>query len=329
MDAVGSNIRIDSRGGAVLRIMPVVNDAINEEWISDKTRFVWDGLARQRLDKPYIREGGKLRAAGWDEALALAAEKLKGEPNEIAALAGNLCDAESMKALKDLMDSLGVKNMDCRQGGGPLGGTERAGYILNTTINDLEDADAILLIGANPRLEAPLVNTRIRKAWISGGTDIGVIGDAADLTYDYEHIGVGPDDLVKFSKSTKGFINKLKKAKKPVIILGAGALAREDGAQLLRMTGELAKALKVVREGWNGFNVLHTAAARVGGLDMGFLPGEGGKSYAQILKAAGNGEIKTVFLLGADELDTSSLKDTFVIYQGLSLIHISEPTRPY
>ena len=316
MDAVGSNIRIDSRGGAVLRIMPVVNDAVNEEWISDKTRFVWDGLARQRLDQPYIRDGGKLRPAGWDEALALAAEKLKGDPNEIAALAGNLCDAEGMKALKDLMDSLGVKNMDCRQGGGPLGGTERAGYIFNTTIADLEDADAILMIGANPRLEAPLINTRIRKAWISGGADIAVIGDAVDLTYDYEHLGTGPDDLLAFVKSSKGFINKLKKAKKPVIILGAGALARSDGAQLLRIVGELAKNLNVVREGWNGFNILHTAAARIGGLDMGFLPGEGGKSYAETLKAAGSGEIKTVFLLGADELDTSNLKDIFVIYQG-------------
>jgi len=316
MDAVGSNIRIDSRGGAVLRIMPVVNDAVNEEWISDKTRFVWDGLARQRLDQPYIRDGGKLRPAGWDEALALAAEKLKGDPNEIAALAGNLCDAEGMKALKDLMDSLGVKNMDCRQGGGPLGGTERAGYIFNTTIADLEDADAILMIGANPRLEAPLINTRIRKAWISGGADIAVIGDAVDLTYDYEHLGTGPDDLLAFVKSSKGFISKLKKAKKPVIILGAGALARSDGAQLLRIVGELAKNLNVVREGWNGFNILHTAAARIGGLDMGFLPGEGGKSYAETLKAAGSGEIKTVFLLGADELDTSNLKDIFVIYQG-------------
>ena len=316
MDAVGSNIRIDSRGGAVLRIMPVVNDAVNEEWISDKTRFVWDGLARQRLDQPYIRDGGTLRPAGWDEALALAAEKLKGDPNEIAALAGNLCDAEGMKALKDLMDSLGVKNMDCRQGGGPLGGTERAGYIFNTTIADLEDADAILMIGANPRLEAPLINTRIRKAWISGGADIAVIGDAVDLTYDYEHLGTGPDDLLAFVKSSIGFISKLKKAKKPVIILGAGALARSDGAQLLRIVGELAKNLNVVREGWNGFNILHTAAARIGGLDMGFLPGEGGKSYAETLKAAGSGEIKTVFLLGADELDTSNLKDIFVIYQG-------------
>ena len=316
MDAVGSNIRIDSRGGAVLRIMPVVNDAINEEWISDKTRFVWDGLARQRLDKPFIRENGKLRAAGWDEALALAAEKLKGEPSEIAALAGNLCDAEGMKALKDLMDSLGVKNMDCRQGGGPLGGTDRAGYIFNTTIEGLEEADAILMIGANPRLEAPLVNTRIRKAWINGNTDVAVIGEAVDLTYEYEHLGTGPSDLDEFAKSTKGFIKKLKSAKKPVIILGAGALARRDGAQLLRRVGELSKALNIVREGWNGFNILHTAAARIGGLDMGFLPGEGGKAYKDILASAASGEIKTVFLLGADELDTSGLKDTFVIYQG-------------
>ena len=315
MDAVGSNIRIDSRGGAVLRIMPVVNDAVNEEWISDKTRFVWDGLARQRLDKPFIREGGKLRAAGWDEALALVAEKLSGEPETIAAIAGDLCDAESMKALKDLMGNLGVKNIDCRQDGSKLGGV-RQSYLFNSTIDGIEAADAVLIIGSNPRLEAPLVNTRLRKGWIDGGMEIGVIGEPTDLTYEYEHIGTKASDIETFAKSTKGFAKRFKSAKNPAIIIGGQALSRKDGAQLLRAAGKLAKEVGAVREGWNGLNILHAAASRVGGLDMGFTPSEGGLATNEILDTAAQGAIKTVYLLGADELDTSKLSNAFIIYQG-------------
>ncbi len=319
MDAVGSNIRMDSRGGAVLRIMPVVNDAVNEEWISDKTRFVWDGLARQRLDAPYIRENGKLRKAGWDEALKLAAEKLSASPEEIGVIAGDLCDAESLKALMDLSNNLGVKNIDCRQDGSSLGdvaGGARQSYLFNTTIAGIEEADAILLIGTNPRLEAPLVNTRIRKAWNDGGAEIGLIGEAVDLTYDYNHIGTKPGDIANLSKSSKGFGKTLKSAKRPAIIIGAAVFARSDAAQILRACGQLAKSFKMVREGWNGFNVLQNAASRVAGLDMGFVPAEDGLATAEILEAAQQGAIKTVFLMGADELDTSKLKNTFVIYQG-------------
>ena len=316
MDAVGSNIRIDSRGGAVLRVMPTINDAVNEEWITDKARFNWDGLARQRLDKPYIRENGKLRAAGWDEALTVVAEKLSGEPETIAAIAGDLCDAESMKALKDLMESLGVKNIDCRQDGMAIGQGARQSYLFNSTIDGIEDADAVLIIGANPRLEASLVNTRIRKAWIAGGTEVGLIGDTEDLTYDYEHLGAKPADIAALTKATKGFAKKFKAAKNPAIILGAGALNRADTAQILNAVSELAKKVNLVREGWNGLNVLHTAASRVAGLDMSFLPGEGGLSTNEILDAAEQGAVKTVYLMGADELDTSKLKNAFVIYQG-------------
>ncbi len=314
MDAVGSNIRVDSRRGAVLRILPVVNDDVNEEWISDKTRFVWDGLARQRLDRPFIRENGKLRAASWDEALGLVAQKMSGDPEKIGVIAGDLCDAESMKALKDLSGSLGIKNIDCRQDGSVLGEGARQSYLFNTTIAGIEDADAIILIGTNPRHEAPLVNTRIRKAWISGGTEIGVIGEASDLTYDFEHIGKSAADVTKFAKSRKGFAKAFKDAKNPVVIVGASALTGKDGAALLKAVGELSA--KVVREDWNGFNVLHTAASRVAGLDMGFFPSEGGKGTEAILDAAASGYIETVYLLGADELDTSKLEKTFVIYQG-------------
>jgi NADH-quinone oxidoreductase subunit G len=315
MDAVGSNIRVDSRSGAVLRILPVENDSVNEEWISDKTRFVWDGLARQRLDRPFIRRGGKLTPVGWDEALKFAAEKLSGNADEVAAIAGDLCNAESMKALKDLMGSLGVRNIDCRQDGSILSG-ERASYLFNATIEGIEDADAILIIGSNPRLEAPLINTRIRKAYSNGGTRIAVIGEASDLTYPVEHLGNTPAAITELTGSTKGFAKALKAAKKPMIILGQGALNRTDSAQILKAAASLADKCKIVRDGWNGFNVLHTAAARVAGLDMGFLPADGAKGTAEILEGAKSGEIKTLYLLGADELDTSGLKNCFVIYQG-------------
>ena len=321
MDAVGSNIRVDSRRDAVLRILPVTNDDVNEEWISDKTRFVWDGLARQRLDRPFIREGGALRPAGWDEALGLVAEKLKGDPTQIAAIAGDLCDAESMKALKDLMESLGVKHLDCRQDGSLIGATNgkkwaRAEYLFNSTIAGLEDADAILLVGTNPRHEAPLINTRIRKTWIEGNLEIGMIGEAADLTYSYEHVGNSAADVAGFAASTSKFAKRFKKAKNPVIIVGAAALRGEAGQALLAALGQLAKETNVIHEDHNGFNILHAAASRVGGLDMGFLPGEGGLGTDAILEAAQQGAIKTVYLMGADELDTSKLKDAFVIYQG-------------
>ena len=321
MDAVGSNIRVDSRRDAVLRILPVTNDDVNEEWISDKTRFVWDGLARQRLDRPFIREGGALRPAGWDEALGLVAEKLKGDPTQIAAIAGDLCDAESMKALKDLMESLGVKHLDCRQDGSLIGATNgkkwaRAEYLFNSTIAGLEEADAILLVGTNPRHEAPLINTRIRKAWIEGNLEVGMIGEAVDLTYDYAQVGTSAADVTGFAASTSKFARRFKKAKNPVIIVGAAALRGEAGQALLAALGQLAKDTNVVREDHNGFNILHAAASRVGGLDMGFLPGEGGLSTDAILDAAQQGAVKTVYLMGADELDTSKLKDAFVIYQG-------------
>ena len=316
MDAVGSNIRVDSRGGRVLRVLPIINDDINEEWISDKTRFACDGLGVQRLDKPYIRKAGKLVPASWGEALDLAAKKLTADPQGIAAIAGDLADTESMMALKDLMSGLGVKNIDCRQDGSGLGRGPRQEYLMNTTISGIEQADALLIVGSDVRHEAPLVNTRIRKSWIYSELEIGVIGEAYDLTYDYDHIGVNAADLEVFLKSTKGFARKLKTAKNPMILIGTGALSRKDGAQILRLCGLIAKKYKMVRDGWNGFNVLQTAASRVAGLDMGFLPAKGGKDLAGILKGAQDGSIKTIFSLGADELGEEQFGKAFVIYQG-------------
>ncbi|MBC6402221.1 MAG: NADH-quinone oxidoreductase subunit G [Hyphomonadaceae bacterium] len=316
MDAVGSNIRVDSRTGRVLRILPIINDDVNEEWISDKTRFVWDGLGRQRLDRPYIRKNGKLSAASWDEALGVAAGKLSGDTGHIGVLAGDLCDAESMKALKDLCDVMGIGNKDCRQDAAALPAHSRGAYLFNSTVAGIENADAILLIGANPRIEAPLVNTRIRKAWLSGTTRIGLIGEAADLTYEYDHVGVTAQDIADFTNSTKGFAREFQSARRSAVIIGMGALAGSGGARTLKACADLADGFGVITDGWNGWNILHNAAARVGGLDMGFIPNDGSRSTSEILDSAQSGDIKTVYLLGADEVNTSKLRDAFVIYQG-------------
>jgi NADH-quinone oxidoreductase subunit G len=305
MDALGSNIRVDARSGAVLRVLPRVNEEINEEWISDKTRYAEDGLSRQRLDQPFIRENGKLRPATWAEALAAAAKALSGDPKKIGAIAGDLACAESMKATLDLFRALGSPNTDCRADGAALGGGARQEYLFNSTIAGIDAADAILLIGTNPRLEAPVLNARIRKAWLRGA-EIGVIGEAGDLTYRYAHLS----ETLDAASGKHDFLKTLKSAQKPMVIVGAGVLAREDAPALLRAIGKLAADAGVVREGWNGFNVLHTAASRVGGLDLGFLPGEGGKDARAMLA----GGMDALLLLGVDE--AALPKTGTVIYLG-------------
>jgi NADH-quinone oxidoreductase subunit G len=312
MDALGSNIRVDARGSAVLRILPRVHEGVNEEWISDKTRYAWEGLGRQRLDKPYVRENGKLRPADWPEALTIAAEKLGGDASKIGMIAGDLCSAEEMKAAKDLADALGVVSTDCRQDGAKMGGGAREDYLFNATIAGIEEADAILVIGANPRKEAAILNARIRKTWLHNDTQVGVIGEAVDLTYPYEHVGTSADVLAGLKKKRSGFIKTLKDAKRPLILVGSGALTRADGAQVLRAAGELADAVGAVSAEWNGLSILHTAASRVAGLDLGFVPGEGGHDVAGMQSTA----LDTVVLMGADELDMSQFGDAFVIYVG-------------
>ncbi|GGD06097.1 NADH-quinone oxidoreductase subunit NuoG [Aquisalinus flavus] len=320
MDAVGSNIRVDSRGREVMRILPRLHAEVNEEWIADKSRFIWDGLKNQRLDRPYVRVDGKLKPASWEEAFKVAADRINAsDPSKVAALAGDLVSVEAVKALKDLMGLIGTPHTDCRQDGAHIGvnadgsRAERSSYLFNSTIAGLEQADAILIIGANPRWEAPMVNARIRKKWLNDlSVNIAVIGEALDLTYDYTHLGAGPDSLDNLGD----FADTLKKAERPAIIVGMGVLTRADAPALLAKIAKLAGDAGVVTEGWNGYNVLHTAAARVGALDLGFLPGDGGKSTAEILAGAESGEIKVVYNLGADELDTAKLKNAFVIYQG-------------
>jgi len=316
MDAIGSNIRVDSRGGAVLRILPRIHDDVNEEWISDKTRFVWDGLGRQRLDRPYARRDGKLTPVSWDEALGLAADKLSGDASKIGVIAGDLCDAEGMKAAKDLFSAMGVASIDCRQDGAKIGSGPRQSWLFNATLAGVDKADALLIIGANPKVEAPVLNARIRQAWLHGELKVGVVGESPDLTYAYEHLGSDPSTLETLAKARSGFMKTLKDAERPMILVGAGALARADGSQVLRLAGELAKAAGAVNEDWNGFCVLHHAASRVAGLDLGFIPAEGGRDVEAMLEAAGAGDLDTLVLMGVDEIDMSRTGSAFVIYVG-------------
>jgi NADH-quinone oxidoreductase subunit G len=317
LDAVGSNIRIDSRGDAVLRILPRANDEVNEEWLSDKSRYACDGLLNQRLDTPYVRENGKLRAASWEEAFAVAAAAIKArKPAEMAALVGNLASVESAYALKTLMESLKVLNFDCRTDGARYDVSERGHYIMNTPIADLEKADVALMIGCNPRLEAPLVNTRLRKAYLRGNLKAYNIGEAYDLTYPIEQLGNTPALLGEIAAGKHPLSDVLRNAAYPVIILGSHALARSDSKAIHGVALQIAASCNVVREGWNGFNLLQSAASRVGSLDIGFVPAAKGKDTAGIMQAISEKKISLVYLLGVDEMDMADFGDAFVIYQG-------------
>jgi len=310
MDALGSNIRADAKGSEVMRVLPRVNEGINEEWLTDVSRYVVDGLQKRRLDRPYVRENGKLRAASWDEALSVVAGRLKAAPaNRIGAIAGDLQDAESMKATLDLFRALGSANTDCRQDGSTLGDGPRESWLFNSSLIGIEQADAILLVGVNPRTEAPLLNTRLRKIWLSGQATIGLIGEQADLTYPYSYLGAGSKTLAKLPKSA---LDGLANAERPAIIVGGGALAGEGGAAVLNALGALAKKVGVIAEGWNGFNILHHAASRVAGLDMGFVPAADGLTVAEMLKPDA---LDVLFLLGADEVNATA-SNAFRVYLG-------------
>nr|WP_321489514.1 NADH-quinone oxidoreductase subunit NuoG [uncultured Hyphomonas sp.] len=308
MDAMGASIRVDAKGDGVMRIMPEVNEDVNEEWLSDKSRFVWDGLARQRLDKPYVRVDGRLKPATWGEAFAAAKDALSKPAEKIGVVAGDLIEVEQAKAALDLFRSLGVQSTDCRPAGAKYGTDGvRERYILNPTLAGVEEADALLLVGVNPRVEAAVWNARIRKTWLWADLKVALIGDAADLTYDYSHLGNSADALAK--SETAEF---LKDAKRPMIVLGEGALLGEDGDAVLAAAIKLANETGAIADDWAGFGVLHNAAGRVGALDTGFVPGEGGEATAGIL----GGGMETIVLLGADEVDLSKTTGATVIYVG-------------
>ena len=311
-DGVGSAIRVDTRGREVMRILPRVNEAVNEEWISDKTRHVVDGLRTQRLDRPYIRENGNLRAATWSEAFAAIAAKARlSDGKRIGAIAGDHAAVEEMFALKDLLAKYGSVNLSVQGGDAFDPKAGRGSYIFNPTIAGIEHADALLIVGSNPRKEAAILNARIRKRWRSGQLKIGLIGPKADLTYRYDYLGAGTDSLSDVAARKHSFAEVLRAAKKPIILVGSGAAARHDGSAVLALAAKLALDFGVVNDGWNGFGVLHDAASRVGALDIGFAGGAGGLSAAQMTTF---GMLDVLFLLGADEIKAPD--GTFVVYIG-------------
>jgi len=318
MDAVGSNIRVDARGREVLRILPRLHEDINEEWISDKSRFIWDGLKRQRLDRPFIRKDGQLIPASWDEALALVADKLKATPKEkIAGIVGDLVNVEAVKALSDLLDQIGTPHRDCRQDGSIIGSMGRQSYLFNSSIAGLEEADVILLVGTNPRKEAAIINARLRKIWLNDlDVEIGLIGERSDLTFDYTHIGDGASGLSDLTNGQGSFSQSLKNAKRPAIIIGSSIFTRADAPAILNEIAKLDESIQFIKDEWNGLNILQTAAGRVGALDLGFLPGEDGRNFAEILNGAQSRDIEVIYNLGADEFDTKKLAGAFMIYQG-------------
>ena len=292
MDALGASIRVDTKGREVMRILPRNHDGVNEEWLADKSRYAWDGLRRQRLDRPYIRESGKLRPASWSEALTAAAAAMK--TGKVAGLVGDLAPVEAIYALKALTDTLGGE-IECRTDGAKLPAGNRSAYVGTAKIEDIDDAQAIMLIGTNPRVEAPVLNARIRKAW-SKGAKIGVVGEAADLTYDYFHLGTGREGLRKLVEGDPS--DAL--SRRTLVIVGMGALTGNGGK------GALADAMAFAAATESKFMVLHTAASRVGALELGAVAA-GGLDGAL-------SEAATVFNLGADEIDIPA--GPTVIYQG-------------
>ena len=312
MDGVGSAIRVDTRGREVMRILPRINEAVNEEWISDKTRHVVDGLRTQRLDRPYIRESGKLRPASWTEAFsAIAARTGRIDGKRFGAIAGDLAAVEEMFALKELLARCGSTNVAVQGGDAFDPKAGRASYLFNPTIAGLDQADALLIIGSNPRKEAAVLNARIRKRWRTGQLKVGLIGARADLTYDYDYLGAGTDSLAELAGGKGSFVDVLKNAQHPIVLIGGGATARHDGAAVLALAAKLASNVGAVKDGWNGFAVLHDTASRVGALDIGFSPGTGGLSAAQMTTF---GTLDILFLLGADEINVPEA--TFVVYIG-------------
>jgi NADH-quinone oxidoreductase subunit G len=318
MDAMGSNIRIDSRGLEVMRILPKLNEDINEEWISDKARFSYDGLKVQRLDVPYIKEGGKLVNSSWDQAIAAVANKMLSiSGNEIAAIAGTTSSCEPMFLLKKLLARAGSNIVDANQFGYAIDATSRSNYLFNTTIANIEKADFCLLVGANPRQVAPVLNARIGKMVRNGQMKVARIGQVDDQTYPISELGDNLSVLEEILSGKSDVLKALKGAKYPMIILGDATLVRSDSFAALSLVHEIAKKYNIVRDDWNGINILHNHASMVGALDVGFIYGKDGDGTAKILEMTTTGRVKILYLLGADDFDISKIsKDCFVVYQG-------------
>jgi NADH-quinone oxidoreductase subunit G len=317
MDAMGSSIRLDCREEKVLRVLPVINPNINQYWSTDKARFSCDGLLHQRLDQPYIRKNGTLEPASWINAFKTLVRKISElHPSEMAFLVGDLVEVDSVYLLRQLLDDMKVYNRDCRIEGAFFSTEERGDYLFNTTLEKVENSDACLIIGADIRYDAPLLNLRLRNCYKNSPTKIAIIGHPQDLTFDYLHLGISPHVLNAIAEGIHPFSEVLQKAVNPILILGVDALSSGEGEDIYKAARFIAEKYNMVRADWNGFNVLHRAAGRVGALDVGFLPGEGGQNVSGILRMARSRQLKLLYLMGVDELPLPKMEDVFVVYQG-------------
>ena len=317
MDAMGSSIRLDCREEKVLRVLPAVNLEINEYWSTDKVRFSYDGLRHQRLEQPYIRKNGVLEPASWIDAFKTLVRKMSVlQPTEMAFLAGNLVDVESVYLLRQLLDDLKVYNRDCRVDGAFLPTDMREDYLFNTSFQQIAQSDACLIIGTDIRYDAPLLNVRLRSRYQHEGHRLGVIGHPQDLTFSHAHLGDSLAVMNEIAEGTHAFCQVLESAKNPMLILGMEALKSAEAEKIYGVARFISQKYNMRRADWDGFNILHQAAGRVGALEVGFVPRGEGHNTAGILKMARGGKLKLLYLLGVDEVSLQGLGDTFVVYQG-------------
>ena len=314
-DAVGSNIRVDTYNWEVKRILPRLNNDINEEWISDKTRFSCDGLLKQRLDVPYIKKNNKLQKSTWDEAISILVEKIKTlNPNEIGGHIGDMVNLENALSFKKFFAELKSNNLEFREKKFYINSAEKMNYIFNSTIKGVEESDLILLVGSNPRHEATMLNARIRKVFVQKKTPIFSIGNPGDLTYSYTLIGEKTDDIKKILNNEDEFSKKLSSAKKPIIIIGESALELKSGEYILEGLKKFLKKNNFINKDWNALNFLPQNASTVGLIDLNILSKEQEKkdSFFEKLK---NNQFKLLYLLGSDNLDIKK-NNEFIVYQG-------------
>jgi NADH-quinone oxidoreductase subunit G len=317
MDAVGSNIKVDASELAVLRIMPKQNESVNENWLADKSRYIVDALRVQRLDTPMIRLNGKLQKVSWDEALRTIADKVKSlKGSELASLMGDFVDSETAFITKEVFNKLGSNNIDCRFDAN-FDSSDRGSYLFNTSIAGIEEADVCLIVGSNPRIEAPILNARLRKRYLQGGFEIAVIGEQYNGNYRAEHLGSNISILKDVLEGKNSFAEKLKTAKKPMIILGMGAFEGVDASEIISLAKEVAIKYNMVQDNWNGYNVLNTSTGMLSGLEAGFVSSEPKITTRSILESVKANNIKLLWLNNVDNIDFTNLgKNVFVVYQG-------------
>jgi len=315
MDAVGSNIRVDTYGWEVKRILPRLNNEINEEWISDKTRYACDGLLKQRLDVPYIKEGNKLVKSNWDDAIALISNKIKSiKPEQIAGHVGDMTSIETIFSFKNLLKKIGSDNYDFREKRTYIDPTDKTNYIFNSSIQGIEESDLILLIGTNPRHEATIVNARIRKAFIKNKTPVYSIGNPGDLTYDYVSLGDNVNDIKNIFEGKSEINKKLKNVKKPIFIIGESVLELKNSKYILEKTKEFLIENNLTNETWNALNILTQNASTVGAIDLGFYNIDKNNNFTFFDKL-NNKKFKLLYLVGSDNFEIKK-NDEFIVYQG-------------